>query len=55
MMNNIKTKLLQLEWINSELEWIFYELNKFWNSFYIENSFSKFIFLFSLSSGLRTQ
>jgi hypothetical protein len=27
--NNIKTKLMQLEWIKKELKWIFYELNKF--------------------------
>ena len=28
-MNNMKTKLLQLEWVNLELKWINYELNKF--------------------------
>jgi hypothetical protein len=28
-MNNIKTKLMQLEWIKKELKWIFYELNEF--------------------------
>jgi hypothetical protein len=33
MMNNIKTKLLQLEWINLELKWIFYEFNKFLDLF----------------------
>jgi hypothetical protein len=42
-MDNIKTKLLQLEWLNLELKLILYELNKLWNSFYIGNSFSKFI------------
>jgi hypothetical protein len=29
MINNIKTKLMQLEWIKNELKLIFYELNKF--------------------------
>jgi hypothetical protein len=29
MMNNIKTKLLQLEWLNLELKWINYEFHKF--------------------------
>jgi hypothetical protein len=33
MMNNIKTKLLQLEWINLELKWIKYELYKFLDLF----------------------
>jgi hypothetical protein len=28
-MNNIKTILLQLEWLNLELEWIKYDLYKF--------------------------
>jgi hypothetical protein len=29
MIDNINTKLLQLEWIKKDLKWIFYELNKF--------------------------
>jgi hypothetical protein len=29
VMNNINTKLLQLEWINLELKWIKYEFYKF--------------------------
>jgi hypothetical protein len=29
MINNINMKLLQLEWIKKELEWIPYELNNF--------------------------
>jgi hypothetical protein len=33
MIDNIKIKLLQLEWINLELEWIKYELNKFMELF----------------------
>jgi hypothetical protein len=33
MKNNIKTKLLQLEWINLELKWTKYELNKFLDLF----------------------
>jgi hypothetical protein len=40
VINSIKIKLMPLEWINSELEWIFYELNNFWNYFYIRKSIS---------------
>jgi hypothetical protein len=29
VINNIKTKLMQLEWIKKELKWIYYDLNKF--------------------------
>jgi hypothetical protein len=29
LVDNINTKLMKLEWINSDLLWIFYELNKF--------------------------
>jgi hypothetical protein len=29
VINDIKTKLLQLEWVKKELKWISYELNKF--------------------------
>jgi hypothetical protein len=29
VINNIKTKLMQLEWIKKELKWILYDLNKF--------------------------
>jgi hypothetical protein len=36
-MNNIKTKLMQLEWIKKKLKWIFYELNEFWNYLYTKN------------------
>jgi hypothetical protein len=32
-MNNIKTKLLPLEWINLELKWIKYDLYKFLDLF----------------------
>jgi hypothetical protein len=28
MINNINMRLMQLEWIKKELEWIIYELNK---------------------------
>ena len=28
VINNINTKLMQLEWIKKELKYIFYELNK---------------------------
>jgi hypothetical protein len=33
MTNNINVRLMQLKWINSELKWIFYELNKFLDLF----------------------
>jgi hypothetical protein len=29
VINNIKTKLLQVEWVKKELKWIYYDLNKF--------------------------
>jgi hypothetical protein len=29
VINNINTKLLQLEWLNLELKWIKYEFHKF--------------------------
>jgi hypothetical protein len=29
LVDNINTKLLQLEWLNLELKWIIYELYKF--------------------------
>jgi hypothetical protein len=29
VINNINTKLLQLEWIKKKLKWIFYKLNEF--------------------------
>jgi hypothetical protein len=44
MINNINTKLMQLEWIKKELKWIFYVLNKFWNYFYTRKSFSILIY-----------
>jgi hypothetical protein len=34
VINNIKTKLMQLEWVKKGLKWIFYELNKFLELFY---------------------
>jgi hypothetical protein len=43
MIENIKTKLLQLERINLELKRIFYELNKFQDLFL----YLKFIFWFN--------
>jgi hypothetical protein len=33
VINNIKIKLLQLEWIKKELKWIYYDLNKFLDLF----------------------
>jgi hypothetical protein len=41
VMDNIKTKLLQLKRIKKELKWNFYELNKFWIYFYTQKSFPK--------------
>jgi hypothetical protein len=35
MINNIIMNLMQLEWINLELKWIKYELNKFLELFFI--------------------
>jgi hypothetical protein len=34
MINNIKTKLLQLEWVKKENKCIFYELNRIHHYFY---------------------
>jgi hypothetical protein len=39
VIDNINTKLMQLEWIKKEYKWIFYELNKFYNYFILENHF----------------
>jgi hypothetical protein len=33
LIDNINKKLLQLEWLNLELKWIKYELNKFMDLF----------------------
>jgi hypothetical protein len=33
VINNINTKLMQLEWIKKELKWIYYDLNKFMELF----------------------
>jgi hypothetical protein len=35
VINNIKTKLLQLEWVKEELQKISYELNKFLDLFFV--------------------
>jgi hypothetical protein len=42
VIDNIKTKLLQLKRIKKELKWNFYELNKFWVYFYTQKPFSKY-------------
>jgi hypothetical protein len=55
MINNIKIRLMQLEWIKKELKWINYELNKFLKLFLYHKSFSDLILNFSNGSGLRTQ
>jgi hypothetical protein len=44
VINNIKTRLMQLEWIKKKLKYIFYELNKSWDYFYTRNSFSIIIY-----------
>jgi hypothetical protein len=46
-MNNIKTKLLQLEWIKKELKWSSYEFSKLLKFVFILNQFSLFIFTFN--------
>jgi hypothetical protein len=33
VINNINTKLMQLEWVKKEVKWNFYELNKFMDLF----------------------
>jgi hypothetical protein len=54
VINNINTKLMQLEWIKKELKWTTYELNKILELFL----YKKFnISVFSLTNklmGLRT-
>jgi hypothetical protein len=50
VINNIK-KLLQLDWIKKELEWIYCDLNKLLELFQYKNSFSIFLFLFNHSLG----
>jgi hypothetical protein len=52
MVDNINTKLLQLELLNLELKWIFYELYNFLELFLYLKSFSIINFLISLISGL---
>jgi hypothetical protein len=47
-------KPTQFEWVKSELEWVFYELNKFWVYFYINNSFYDLSMNFSINSSLGT-
>jgi hypothetical protein len=46
--DNIKTNLLQLEWINLELKWIKYDLCKFLELFVYWKSIPKFIYLIFL-------
>jgi hypothetical protein len=53
MIYNIKTKLMQLDWIKNELKLIFYELNKFQNYFYTRKAFSILIYLIPHVFGLR--
>jgi hypothetical protein len=53
VINNINTKLMQLEWIKKELKWIFYELNKILELFlYKKFNFSVFSLIIKLN-GLR--
>jgi lysine/ornithine N-monooxygenase len=54
LINNINTKLLQLEWIKKELKYITYEFSKLLKLFFIQK-FIFYIIAISLSvSGLRT-
>jgi hypothetical protein len=53
VIDNINTKLIPLEWIKNDLKWIFYELNKLWNYFYIIHPFLISFSPFPHSSGLR--
>jgi hypothetical protein len=54
MIDNVKTKLLQLEQINLELKRIFYELNKFQDLFlYLKIHFSDLIMNTPINSGQR--
>jgi hypothetical protein len=43
-MNNINTKLMQLEWIKKEFKWIFYELNEILELILIINSISVYYY-----------
>jgi hypothetical protein len=51
-MNNIKTKFLQLDWINLELKWTKYELNQFLELFFYYKSIAELIQNFPNGSGL---
>jgi hypothetical protein len=42
--NNIIMKLMQLEWANLELRWIYYELSKFLGLFFTKNPFPNLIY-----------
>jgi lysine/ornithine N-monooxygenase len=54
LINNVNTKLLQLEWIKKELKYITYEFSKLLKLFFIQK-FIFYIIAISLSvSGLRT-
>jgi hypothetical protein len=53
VINNINTKLMQLEWIKKELKWIFYELNEFLQLFLYPKSISIFFYLSHPLTGLR--
>jgi hypothetical protein len=47
VINNIKVKLLQLEWVIKELKWSSYEFSKLLKFVFILNQFSLFIFTFN--------
>jgi hypothetical protein len=46
VINNIKTKLLQLQWIKKKLEWIYCDLNKFLELFSYKNSLYIYIYIY---------
>ena len=53
MIDNINTKLMQLEWIKKELKLIYYDLKKFWNNFHIKIIFCMYLsyFIYYLGYG----
>jgi hypothetical protein len=54
VINNINTKLLQLEWLNLELKWINYVFHKFLDLFLYYKSISVINYPFPLFSGPST-
>jgi hypothetical protein len=55
VINYIIRKLKKLEWIKKELEWIFYDLNKFLQLFFILKIISKMNFICLWSAHTNTE